>query len=1246
MAKKSLSSKEQKAQLNKLFATYNKRLGRLYADYIRKLSALYDFSDKESLPSDPLFHFNDYPELKKRFNDIFADYYQNSILNYKAGITDGVALAYAHDAAALTGFSVLSNKALRAARETAAETFISRRLNSTKGLNLAQTVWNYCQQTKSEFEMAMANVLADGLKAGTSAETIGRKIRQYLNNPDMMYRRYHTIKVLKNGTKKDVVTWRRKRIVDGKVRFVEEPLEQVGAGVYRSSRMNALRVARTEINAAYHKARNERWKNEPFVIGQWIHVSPEHKIDDICNELEDRYPKDFDWSGWHPSCYAEGTMVLTRAGWKEFKNVSLKDEILSLNPQTRTMEYTSIEQKQVYPYEGDMIRFYNRSLDCLVTPEHQMVYQMKNDTATIARCSALEYRVGKGGFYRGAEYSAPNRKEIQLGDKIISFDLYCEFMGYYLADGSMMHDYGIVLSQKEGEPAYEKMIACIHKLGFEPHIGKETIIFYHRAIGRTLLRFGTAGSKYVPQEILTASKRQIQIFLDAFILCDGSKRAPRAFTGNHGHKFTSTNEERSYYTTSKQLAADLGVLLLQTDKRPSYHETKPHATTKKDGSIIYSRLSCYCIRECRSKTATVFSKERVAYKGRVYDLTLAKNHIMYIQYNGKCFWGSNCMCTSDPIMIQGEEKDEFYRRLYAGEDMSSFHSVFEVKDIPDKYKQYIQDNADAIVKAAKKDKLAWHLADNKKYWVNLLTDEQRAEAGISLRGEPKIKTPFDIAKERHNARTPEQIEKIKRDWQLHRRMYYLQIYQEEMKKPSFADLPSLNQRWQGVLNSIKKEESAKEVKVALNRWKHGIDVNLQWIERAKRLEKDGVVATIASTVPDWRLVKDSTKLSYAERLKNILDNVEHYYGQNNKAVGDSIKGFRILKDEDITLNTLKEWRGYINEMKSGDTMYVYRCIEHLHELRGVGSGVIYKEWIPFYNEAIRAINTHDFVKGGYRKLYTQIEKAYNIFKLSTIPEAKALGLENISRYMPYNLLTDYIKDNPLLKGNLPTKAFWDCFDRFIPLVGGKDDEGYFSPKYFHVWIGRKDSRNISEWYSKNLLHHEFGHSFDYQKELQSKKGIKEAWNEIKNAIQKDEKKFIDRVTDEISLFDKENPKPIGSIEFWDKVNSLREAGKNAEAEMLCDDLQKRISEHAAKKMDFEERLGALTDVLQAGSKKHQFIAPRGHGVTYFKDASMQLAEFWAHCSENYWGGNDLFKKLLPEYYDTMRELVEKYMVGN
>lgn len=297
---KKLTSKQQKEQLNNLFAVYNKRLGRLYSDYVKKLTSL--GYGEDVLEDDALFNFDNFPQLKARLNDIFNDYYQNSLLCYKSGITDSVALAYNHDEMVIGGYSVLTDKAIKVARDTAAATFISNRLKTKNGLNLAQIVWNYCQQTKSEFEMAMSNTIADGIKKGSSAEEVGKSIRKYLNDPDMMYRRYHTIKVQKNGKKKDVVTWRRRRIIDGKVRFIEEPLEKVGMGVYRSARKNALRVARTEINSAYHKARNERWQNEPFVIGQYIHVSPQHNIDDICNDLEGRYPTDYVWISWHSQC--------------------------------------------------------------------------------------------------------------------------------------------------------------------------------------------------------------------------------------------------------------------------------------------------------------------------------------------------------------------------------------------------------------------------------------------------------------------------------------------------------------------------------------------------------------------------------------------------------------------------------------------------------------------------------------------------------------------------------------------------------------------------------------------------------------------------------------------------------------------------------------------------------------------------------------------------------------------------------
>lgn len=166
----------------------------------------------------------------------------------------------------------------------------------------------------------MSQALENGIKQGISAESLGRQIRQYLNSPDMMYRRYHLKKAMADGTKCDVVEWRR-RVIDeqGKVRFVKEDLAHVGTGVYRSARQNALRLTIPETNMAYNYANCERWSGEPYVLGIRIRTSANHPEKDICDELAGDYPKDFMWRGWHPRCRCSMSSILIDRNSEEWK---------------------------------------------------------------------------------------------------------------------------------------------------------------------------------------------------------------------------------------------------------------------------------------------------------------------------------------------------------------------------------------------------------------------------------------------------------------------------------------------------------------------------------------------------------------------------------------------------------------------------------------------------------------------------------------------------------------------------------------------------------------------------------------------------------------------------------------------------------------------------------------------------------------------------------------------------------------
>lgn len=138
----------------------------------------------------------------------------------------------------------------------------------------------------------------------------------------MMYRRYHMKKLMSDGTKKDVVEWRR-RVVDeqGKVHFVKEDLAKVDTGVYRYSRQNALRLTITETNMAYNFANCERWSSEPYVLGIRIRLSGNHPEEDICDELAGDYPKNFMWRGWHPRCRCSMSSILMDRNSEEWKHL-------------------------------------------------------------------------------------------------------------------------------------------------------------------------------------------------------------------------------------------------------------------------------------------------------------------------------------------------------------------------------------------------------------------------------------------------------------------------------------------------------------------------------------------------------------------------------------------------------------------------------------------------------------------------------------------------------------------------------------------------------------------------------------------------------------------------------------------------------------------------------------------------------------------------------------------------------------
>ncbi len=209
-------------------------------------------------------------------------------------------------------------------RNTAAmNAFLDR---SEKGMKLSDRVWKPVRQLRDEMEVALTISIGEG----ESAANMSRKVREYLNDPDLMFRRFRykagEEKILDEdgneiGTK---IIWGRKwkkrvRDANGKVHFIDYDKdsykdEYTGKGYYKSSAQNAMRVTRTETNIAYRRADHARWNDLDFVLGVRVQTSKSHKKskhgDEICEKLAGDYPKDFVFDGWHPQCFCYATPIL------------------------------------------------------------------------------------------------------------------------------------------------------------------------------------------------------------------------------------------------------------------------------------------------------------------------------------------------------------------------------------------------------------------------------------------------------------------------------------------------------------------------------------------------------------------------------------------------------------------------------------------------------------------------------------------------------------------------------------------------------------------------------------------------------------------------------------------------------------------------------------------------------------------------------------------------------------------------
>lgn len=143
-------------------------------------------------------------------------------------------------------------------------------------------------------------------------------------------------------------------------------------------------------------------KKEHYITGIFMQAEQKNKngrvypMHILRNEVE-RYNKDYIKKNrafgelGHPDCFHDKTELLTvNDGWKLIKDVSVGEDVYTLNPDTNKVEVQKVTKVTNEPFSGEMISFNGRGLKTKVTPNHRFIVNTRGKLRFVTAQEALD----------------------------------------------------------------------------------------------------------------------------------------------------------------------------------------------------------------------------------------------------------------------------------------------------------------------------------------------------------------------------------------------------------------------------------------------------------------------------------------------------------------------------------------------------------------------------------------------------------------------------------------------------------------------------------------------------------------------------------------------------------------------------------------------------------------------------------------------------------------------------------------
>lgn len=370
-------------------------------------------------------------------------------------------------------------------------------------------------------------------------------------------------------------------------------------------------------------------------------------------------------------CYDEETEVLTKNGWKFFKDVTYNDEFFTVD-QNNNIIYQKPSDIISYEYSGQMYYLNNRGINIKVTPNHNL-YVAKGsyyngsksnlkkeypfEFATPDIYFKKDKRFQKGGFIwtgnkppeyiaiEGYEYDTKEEKSRHYSVPGVSFKSgpFIKFLGFYIAEGYTNEKKGEICIAYNEKDEEEYVKELLDSLNLNYSQGKNQKRIYNKSLAKWLIENcgHLAPNKKVPSFIKELDVASIKLFLDNLYYGDGYKA------------------KTSYIltTTSKQLSDDVQHLILKvgnsfrcTSRDRSNRKAFSHFGDKEQ--IICPKHLIYEINWLKNNFVEVdnskinnissFQEKYIEYKGMVYCVTIP-SHLLYVKRDGKGYLCGNSL---------------------------------------------------------------------------------------------------------------------------------------------------------------------------------------------------------------------------------------------------------------------------------------------------------------------------------------------------------------------------------------------------------------------------------------------------------------------------------------------------------------------------------------------------------------------------------------------------------------------------